>query len=73
MARPWNGQDVQLVPRAECLVPSARRPAEPPPPRWRLSQLRLRTQVLTGTTDVSSVAWAAHGPSMERAGRPFSQ
>ena len=26
-----------------------------------------------GTTDVSSVAWSAHGPSMERARRPFSQ
>ena len=28
---------------------------------------------LTGTTDVSSVAGAAHGPSMERTRRPFSQ
>ena len=27
----------------------------------------------TGTTDVPSVAWAAHGLSMERARRPFSQ
>ena len=35
------------------------RPAEPSPP--------------TGTTGVPPVAWAARGPSMERAGRPFSQ
>ena len=32
-----------------------------------------RAAALTGTTDVSSVAWSAHGPSMERARRPFSQ
>ena len=57
-----NGRPSEcLVLSASCLVPrgGARRPAEPPSP--------------TGTTGVPPVAGAAHGPSMERTRRPFSQ
>ena len=44
-----------------------------PPPAPVKRGRGLAGAALTGTTDVPSVAWAAHGPSMERARRPFSQ